>query len=163
MFRAALGNSAFLPRYGRRGLDGSFRRCAEIVYCSVSLQGWRVDVQRAARIGELVRAAPNGISFAGWRVATSRWAASKSPTGKSMTANAVRFAAGLALAAFAAPLPATAQYFPPVMIIVPPAAQDYATPKAAPKPPPDKPKAPADSPPLARPAGHYQGQTFVPD
>ena len=32
-----------------------------------------------------------------------------------MTANAVRFAAGLALGAFAAPLPATAQYFPPVM------------------------------------------------
>jgi hypothetical protein len=80
-----------------------------------------------------------------------------------MTANAVRFAAGLALVAFAAPLPATAQYFPPALIIVPPQAQQYATPKAAPKPPPDKPKAPTDTPPAGRPAGHYQGQTFVPD
>jgi len=79
-----------------------------------------------------------------------------------MTANAVRFAGGLALVAFAAPLPATAQYFPPALIIVPPAAQNYATPKPAPKPPPEKPKAPAGAPP-ARPAGHYQGQTFVPD
>jgi hypothetical protein len=80
-----------------------------------------------------------------------------------MKANAVRFAAGLALVAFAAPVPATAQYFPPVMIIVPPAAQNYATPKPAPKPP-DKPKPAADTPPpSARPAGHYQGQTFVPD
>ena len=87
-----------------------------------------------------------------------------------MTANAVRFAAGLALVAVAAPLPATAQYFPPALIIVPPQAQQYATPKAAPKPPPDKPKAPTDkpkaptdTPPAGRPAGHYQGQTFVPD
>jgi hypothetical protein len=79
-----------------------------------------------------------------------------------MTANAVRFAAGLALVVFAAPLPATAQYFPPALIIVPPQAQEYAMPKAAPKPP-DKPKAPADAPPAGRPAGHYQGQTFVPD
>jgi hypothetical protein len=80
-----------------------------------------------------------------------------------MTANAVRFAAGIALVAIGAPLPATAQYFPPVMIIVPPAAQNYATPKAAPKPAPDQPKATADAPSPARPAGHYQGQTFVPD
>jgi hypothetical protein len=79
-----------------------------------------------------------------------------------MKANAVR-SAGLALISVVAPLPASAQYFPPVMIIVPPAAHDYATPKAAPKPPPDKPKAPADAPAAGRPAGHYQGQTFVPD
>jgi hypothetical protein len=80
-----------------------------------------------------------------------------------MKASAVRFAAGLALTAFAAPLPSSAQYFPPVMIIVPPAAQNYATPKPAPKPPPDKPKPMADTVPAAKPAGHYQGQTFVPD
>ena len=80
-----------------------------------------------------------------------------------MTANAVRFATALALVAFAAPLPAAAQYFPPALIIVPPQAQQYATPKIAPKPPPDKPKAPTDTPPAGRPAGHYQGQTFVPD
>jgi hypothetical protein len=80
-----------------------------------------------------------------------------------MRANAIRFAAGLALAAFAAPLPATAQYFPPVMIIVPPAAQDYSTPKVAPKPTPDRPKSAADTASPAKPAGHYQGQTFVPD
>ena len=79
-----------------------------------------------------------------------------------MRTNAVRFAAGIALAAIGA-LPATAQYFPPVLLVVPPAAQNYATPKAAPKPLPDKPKATADAPPTGRPAGHYQGQTFVPD
>jgi hypothetical protein len=83
----------------------------------------------------------------------------------SMRANAVAFAAGLALVAVGAPLPATAQYFPPVMIIVPPATHDYGAPKAASKPPPDKPKSAADtdSTSPAKPAGHYQGQTFVPD
>jgi hypothetical protein len=80
-----------------------------------------------------------------------------------MTADALRFAAGLALVAFAAPVPASGQYFPPALIIVPPAAQNYATPKPTPRPPPDKPKATADTPPPARPAGHYQGQTYVPD
>jgi hypothetical protein len=80
-----------------------------------------------------------------------------------MTANAVRFAARLTLGAFAAPLPATAQYFPPVMIIVPPATHDYGAAKAAPKPSPDKPKSAADPASPAKPAGHYQGQTFVPD
>jgi hypothetical protein len=80
-----------------------------------------------------------------------------------MRANAVRFAAGLALVAIGAPLPASAQYFPPVMIIVPPAAQDYTTPKAAPKPPPDKPKPAANTSSPTKPAGHYQGQTFVPE
>jgi hypothetical protein len=111
-------------------------------------------------------AAPDGISRAAWRVEDDAVPARKSPTGKaSMTANAVRFAAGLALATFAAPLPATAQYFPPVMIIVPPATHDYGAPKAASKPPPDKPKSAADtdSASPAKPAGHYQGQTFVPD
>src|SRR5271170_3571272 len=81
----------------------------------------------------------------------------------SMKANAVRCAATLALVAFAAPLPATAQYFPPPLIIVPPPAQDYAAPRPAPRPPPPKPRPAADTPPLAKPAGHYQGQTFVPD
>ena len=79
-----------------------------------------------------------------------------------MTANAVRFSAGLALGAFAAPLPATAQYFPPVMIIVPPATHDYGAATVT-KPPPDKPKSAAQSASQAKPAGHYQGQTFVPD
>jgi hypothetical protein len=79
-----------------------------------------------------------------------------------MSANSVRLAAGLALVTVGAPLPATAQYFPPALIIVPP-AQNYAAPKPAPRPPPpDKPKPAADTPPT-KPAGHYQGQTFVPD
>ena len=80
-----------------------------------------------------------------------------------MKPNAVGRAAALALVAFAAPVPATAQYFPPALIIVPPPAQNYAAPKPAPKPPPDKPKPAAVTPPPAKPAGHYQGQTFVPD
>ncbi len=46
-----------------------------------------------------------------------------------MKANAVRFSAGLALVAFGAPLPASGQYFPPALIIVPPPAHNYATPK----------------------------------
>jgi hypothetical protein len=80
-----------------------------------------------------------------------------------MKANAVRFAAGLALVAFGAPLPACGQFIYPPLVIVPPPAQDYAKPRAAPNPPPpDKPK-PPDSPTDARPKGHYQGRTFVPD
>ena len=79
-----------------------------------------------------------------------------------MTANAIRFAAGAALVAFAAPLPAAGQYFPP-LIIVPPPAQDYAIPRPAPKPPPDKPKPSNTPPPQDAPKGHYQGRTFVPD
>jgi hypothetical protein len=78
-----------------------------------------------------------------------------------MKPNAVGRAAALALVAFAAD-PAAAQYFPPVMIIVPP-AQNYAAPKPAPKPSTEKPKPTADQPPPSKPAGHYQGQTFVPD
>jgi hypothetical protein len=80
-----------------------------------------------------------------------------------MRANVVRFAAWIGLVATGAPLPATAQYFPPVMIIVPPAAHDYTTPKATPKPPPERPKPAGDVASPTRPAGHYQGQTFVPD
>ena len=80
-----------------------------------------------------------------------------------MRASAVWFAAGLALVAFATPLPATAQYFPPPLIIVPPPAQDYATPRPAPnRPPPAKPK-PADAAAPDEPKGHYQGRTFIPD
>jgi hypothetical protein len=80
-----------------------------------------------------------------------------------MTAKAVRFAAGLLLGALAAPLPVTAQYFPPVLLVVPPATHDYGAPKPASRPPPDKPKSADDSAAPAKPAGHYQGQTFVPD
>jgi hypothetical protein len=80
-----------------------------------------------------------------------------------MKANAVRFAAGAALVAFAAPLPAAGQYFPPPLIIVPPPAQNYAIPKPAPKPPPDKPKPSNTPPPPDAPKGHYQGRTFIPD
>jgi hypothetical protein len=79
-----------------------------------------------------------------------------------MKANAVRFAAGLALVAFGAPFPACGQFFYPPVIIVPPPAQDYATPKPAPKPPPPKPKA-ADTAPQAKPTGHYEGRVYVPD
>jgi hypothetical protein len=78
-----------------------------------------------------------------------------------MKTNAVRFAAGLALLAAGAPVPAFGQFiYPPVFI--PPPQQNYAPPRPAPKPPPDKPK-PADSPPQGKPAGHYEGRTFVPD
>jgi hypothetical protein len=79
-----------------------------------------------------------------------------------MKANAIRFAAGLALVAIAAPLPGAAQYLPP-LIIVPPPAQDYAAPRPGRRPDPDKPKPTADTPPPAKQRGHYQGQTFVPD
>src|ERR1700677_1106290 len=90
--------------------------------------------------------------------------ANRSPTGNApMRASAVRCAAALALVAFAAPLPARAQYFPPALIIVPPPAQDYAAPRPAPKPQPPKPRPAAETPPPAKSTGHYQGQTFVPD
>jgi hypothetical protein len=82
----------------------------------------------------------------------------------SMRPNAFRFAAGLALVAFGAPFPASGQYAPPpALIIVPPPAQDYATPKPAPKPPPAKPKPPDAPPPTKATGGHYEGRTFVPD
>ena len=81
-----------------------------------------------------------------------------------MKTNAVRFAAGLALVAFGAPFSALGQYFPPPLIIVPPPAQQYATPKLAPRPsPPPKSRPPADALPQAKPTGHYEGRTYVPD
>jgi hypothetical protein len=82
-----------------------------------------------------------GFSCAGWRVDRPRRAESgSSAKNASVTANAVRFAAGAAVIAFAAPLPAAGQYFPPPLIVVPPPQQNYdTTPKPAPKPPPDKP------------------------
>jgi hypothetical protein len=80
--------------------------------------------------------------------------------------SAIGFASGLALFAFGAPFPACGQFmsnYP--IIIVPPPAQDYVTPKPAPKsPPPGKPKtpdAPAEAAPT--PGGHYEGRRFVPD
>jgi hypothetical protein len=76
-----------------------------------------------------------------------------------MKTNAVRFAAGLGLFAVGAPFAACAQFFYPPIVIVPP-AENYGAPK--PKPPPDRPK-PADTPPQAKPAGHYEGRTWVPD
>ena len=62
-----------------------------------------------------------------------------------MKANAVRFACA-ALVAVGAPFPASGQYFPPVMIIVPAGSELRRTPKPAPKPPPDKPKSTATHP-----------------
>ena len=89
--------------------------------------------------------------------------ASKSRVGNaSMKINAVRFAAGLGLIALGAPLPAAGQYFPP-LIIVPPPAQDYSMPKPAPRPPPSKPRPPPDTPPQPKSTGHYEGRTYVPD
>ena len=81
-----------------------------------------------------------------------------------MKANAVRFSAGLALVAFGAPLPASGQYFPPALIIVPPQAQQYATPKPVPRAQPDaNPKPQSNAPAQTKPAGHYEGRTYVPD
>ena len=80
-----------------------------------------------------------------------------------MKTNAAQLAAGLALVAFGAPFPASGQYFPPPLIIVPPPAQEYSKPKPVPNPAPPKPKAPADTPPQTKPSGHYEGRTFVPD
>jgi hypothetical protein len=81
-----------------------------------------------------------------------------------MKTNAVRFAAGLALIALGAPLPAAGQYFPPPLIIVPPPAQEYAIPKPTPRPPPPaRPRPQVDTPTQQKPTGHYQGRTYVPD
>ena len=81
-----------------------------------------------------------------------------------MKTNAVRFAAGLALVAFGAPFPAFGQYFPPPLIVVPPPAQQYARPRPVFRPPPPpKPRPPADAAPQAKPTGHYEGRTYVPD
>ena len=67
----------------------------------------------------------------------------------------------VAMVAVCTPFPASSQYFPPVMIIVPP-AQDYGAPKPAPNPAPDKPKS-TGAPSPGGPKGHYQGRTFIPD
>jgi hypothetical protein len=78
-----------------------------------------------------------------------------------MKANAVRFAAGLTLLAAGAPFPAFGQFIYPPVLIVPPPPENFA-PKPASRPPPDKPKG-ADSPTQAKPTGHYEGRTWVPD
>jgi hypothetical protein len=79
-----------------------------------------------------------------------------------MRTKAFRIAGGVALLAFGAPLPASAQFNYP-MIIVPPPAENYVAPKPAPTaPPPEKAKPaerPADAP---NPGDHsqcYQGRT----
>jgi len=121
----------------------------------------RRDAQQA---GELMTAAPDAISRAHWRVDRTRSRGSGSSTPKrSARANALRFAAGLALLAVCAPLPTAAQYFPPPLIIVPPPAQDYAAPKPAPRRSADKPKPSVSVPADAPRKGHYEGRTFVPD
>jgi hypothetical protein len=79
-----------------------------------------------------------------------------------MKANAVRFAAGLTVFAIGAPLPASGQFFYPPIVIVPPPTENYPAPK--PKPPsPDKPNPAVTAPAQAKPAGHYEGRTWVPD
>jgi hypothetical protein len=80
-----------------------------------------------------------------------------------MNTNAVRFAAGLAFFAVGAQFPAWGQFIYPPVFVVPPPAENYVTPK--PKPPPDKPKPPdtPNTPSQARPAGHFEGRTYVPD
>ena len=75
-----------------------------------------------------------------------------------MKANVVRFAAGLAFLAVGAAFPACGQFIYPPVLVVPPPAQSYTTPK--PKPPPDKPK-PTDAPAETK-GGHYEGRTWVP-
>ena len=80
-----------------------------------------------------------------------------------MKASAVRVVAGMALVSVCTPFPASSQYFPPTLIIVPPPAQEYAAPKQAPKPAQrDSPK-PPDTSADAKPKGHYQGRSFIPD
>jgi hypothetical protein len=78
-----------------------------------------------------------------------------------MRANAVRFAAGLAVFAIGAPLPAGAQFYYPPIVIVPPPTENYPAPK--PKPPPDRPSPAQNAPAQGKPAGHYEGRTWVPD
>jgi hypothetical protein len=79
-----------------------------------------------------------------------------------MKTNAIRFAAGLALLA-GAPFPAFGQFSYPPVLIVPPPPQSYVPAKPAPKPPPDRSKV-TDAPPAqAKPGGHYEGRTWVPD
>jgi hypothetical protein len=163
IFRAALGNSVFTPDM-LGGRSRSLTAMGRNRLATVEARKGRPEAPRATRTGEFLVAAPDQISSAGGCADRSRRDTSKSQTRTaSMKINAVRLVAGLALAAFVAPSPAAAQYFPPILMVVPPPAQNYATPKPAPKPQPPKPKPDADISPSARPAGHYQGQTFVPD
>jgi hypothetical protein len=164
IFRAAIGEFCFWPGYVRRALRRFLKAMRRDRLAAVGSGKVALRCATGDAIGEWVGAAPDGIFSAASRVGRSHGAPVKSQTRRaSMKATAVRCAAALSMVAFAAPLPATAQYFPPALIIVPPPAQNYATPRPAPKPPPDKPKPTADTPPAAKPAGHYQGQTFVPD
>jgi hypothetical protein len=80
----------------------------------------------------------------------------------SMKTNAVRCAAGLVFLVGGAPLPACGQFIYPPVFVVPPPAQDYGASRPASRLSPDKPK-PADPPAQAKPAGHYEGRTYVPD
>jgi hypothetical protein len=90
-------------------------------------------------------------------------AKSRKRTGNaSMKTNAVRFAAGLVFFIVGAPFPACGQFIYPPVFVVPPQAQDYGAPRPASRPPLDKPK-PADPPAQAKPAGHYEGRSYVPD
>ena len=79
-----------------------------------------------------------------------------------MDSKAFRIAGGVALLAFGAPLPACAQFNYP-MIIVPPPAENYVSPKPAPEAPPgDKPKPgdkPGEAPNLGDHSQCYQGRT----
>jgi hypothetical protein len=79
-----------------------------------------------------------------------------------MKSSTARFAAGLVFLVVGAPFPACGQFIYPPVFVVPPPAQDYGTPKPVYRPPPDKPKA-ADAPSQAKPGGHYEGRTWVPD
>ncbi len=78
-----------------------------------------------------------------------------------MKTNASRFAAGLVFFSAIAPLPACAQFFYPPIVVVPPPAQNYPV-KPANRPPPDKTR-PADTSTPASRGGHYEGRTWVPD
>jgi hypothetical protein len=79
-----------------------------------------------------------------------------------MNTNAIRFAAGLGLFAAGAPFPAFAQFIYPPVLVVPPPAENYMTPKLVPRSSPDKSK-PAQTPTQTKPGGHYEGRTYVPD
>ena len=74
----------------------------------------------------------------------------------------VRFAAGLVFFSAGAPLPVSAQFIYPPVLVVPPPAQNYAPKPVTRPPPPDKPK-PTDTPPQTTKGGHYEGRTWVPD
>ena len=123
--------------------------------------GCRSDAQWA---GDLTKAAPDWISCAGWRADETHRALSKLLAWNArMKASAVRVAAGVALVSVCTPFPASSQYFPPTLIIVPPPAQEYAAPKQAPKRAQRDSPTPPDTSADAKPKGHYQGRSFIPD